>query len=74
VRAVIHINLSGVGHSKGDGHTGSRQFIGEYLRDLLMNQLVIGNEGSPGEQRCENLELVLAKSLTRKRREIRVPE
>ena len=74
VQALIHINLLVVWHSRGDGHKGSRQFIEEYLRDLLVNQLVIGNEGSPGGSSHENLELVLVNPLTRKRRGIRFPE
>ena len=63
---VIHTNLSVAGNCKGDGHIGSREFSGEYLRNLLVNQVIICDEGSPGGSSHENLELELAKSLTRK--------
>ena len=65
---VIHGDLSVIENSKGDEHIGSRQFIGEYLRHLLVNQVIICDEGSPGGSSHENLESELAKSLTRKER------
>ena len=58
---IIHTDLSVAGNCKGDGHIGSRQFIGEYLRHLLVNQVIICDEGSPGGSSHENLELVLVK-------------
>ena len=66
VYVVIHTNLSVAGNCKGDGHIGSRGFIGEYLRNLLVNQVIICDEGSPGGSSHENLMLELAKHLTRK--------
>ena len=51
---------------KGNEHIGLENFIGEYRRDLQVDQVIIWNEGSPGGSSRENLELVLAKSLTRK--------
>ena len=62
----IHTDLSVAGNCKGDEHIGSREFIGEYLRNLLVKQAIIWNEGSPGGSSLENLELELAKSLTRR--------
>ena len=59
---------------KGDEHIGSREFIGGYLRHLLVNPVIICSESSSEGRSHENLELELAKSLTRKGREIRVPE
>ena len=63
-----------VGDGKGKGHIGSREFIGEYLRHLPVKQTIIWKGCAPGGSIHENLELELAKSLTQKRREIRVPE
>ena len=44
-----------------------REFIGEYLQNFLVNQGIIGDEGSPEGSSHENLELELAKSLTQNR-------
>src|SRR3954463_2137051 len=62
----VHRNFSMVGDEKGKGHIGSREFIGEYLRHLPVKQIIIWKGGSPGGSIHENLELELAKSLTRK--------
>jgi len=64
-----------VENCKGNGHIGAREF---YRRvSPRSSGEVSDNRGEGGlrdERRCENLELELAKSLTRKRRESRVPE
>ena len=61
---AIHTNLSVARNCKGDGHIGSREFIGEYQQNLQVNQVIICDEGSPGGSSHENLELELEKSLT----------
>ena len=38
---VIHQDLPVVGNCKSGGHIGSRKFIEEYLRDLLVKQAII---------------------------------
>ena len=38
-----------------------REFIGEYLRNFLVNQVIIDDEGSPGGSSHENLMLESAK-------------
>ena len=38
---VIHEDLSVVENCKGNGHIGSREFIGEYRRDLQVEQVII---------------------------------
>ena len=43
-----------------------RELIEEYLLNLLVNQVIICDEGSPGGSSHENLMSELAKSLTRK--------
>src|SRR3954464_9752878 len=63
----VHRNFLMGGNGKGKGHIGSREFIGEYLRHLWVKEEIIGRGGgSPGRSIHENLELELAKSLTRK--------
>ena len=42
---VIHEDLSMVDNCKGNGHIGSREFIGEYRRDLQVDQVIFLNEG-----------------------------
>ena len=62
----VHRNFPMVGDGKGKGHLGSREFIGEYHPHLLVKQQSFGRGGSSGGSIHENLELALAKSLTRK--------
>ena len=73
VYGVIHTNLTVAGDCKGDEHIGSQEFIGEYLRNLLVNQAIICKEGSPGGSSYENLELVLAKSFNPKEKRNQSP-
>ena len=40
-RIVVHEDLSVVENCKGNGHIGSREFIGEYRRDLQVDQVII---------------------------------
>ena len=47
---IIHTELSAAGDCKGDEHIGSREFIGEYLRNILVNQVSICNEGLSGRK------------------------
>ena len=51
---------------KGNEHIGAQEFIGEYHRDLQVDKRSFEMRGSPGGSSHENLELALAKSLTRK--------
>ena len=37
----VHRNFPMVGDGKGKGHIGSREFIGEYLRGLQVDQVII---------------------------------
>src|SRR3954464_4351677 len=41
----VHYNFPMVGDGKGKGHIGSREFIGEFLRHLLVKKTFIWNEG-----------------------------
>ena len=50
VYVVIHTDLSVAGNCKGDEHIGSREFIGEHLKNLLVNQAAIYNEGLSGRK------------------------
>ena len=64
-RVVIHEDLSVVEYCKGNGHIGSREFIGEYRRDLQVNQTIIGNSELSGRKEVREPKLELVK-LTRK--------
>ena len=44
----VHRNFPMVGDGKGKGHIGSREFIGDYLRHLLLNQMIVGTGGLSG--------------------------
>ena len=43
-----------------------REFIGEYLRNLLVNQVIIGNEGLFGRKQSREPNVRVSKILTRK--------
>ena len=47
---INHTDLSVVGGCKGDEHVGSRKFIGGYLRNLQVNQTIIGNAELSGRK------------------------
>ena len=47
---AIHGDLSVVGNYNGEGHKGLGKNIGEDLRNLLVHQAIIWNEGLSGRK------------------------